>query len=168
MTFTPASSSKRAEQNFPPPDGKPDLLVQFFDSEFFDEWIAISYLWRTRSEGVIDYLCNKMYSLPDDKVERYLSQLIMLQILRPNPSVERTIIDFCGRSSRLGTQVVWLLSAAAGDSKNPKLIMELKHKCTNASMNGTWLPPFRALSPALDCQNEKTAKIYDPFAVFSF
>ena len=167
MTFTPASSSKRAEQNFPPPDGKPDLLVQFFDSEFFDEWIAISYLWRTRSEGVIDYLCNKMYSLPDDKVERYLSQLIMLQILRPNPSVERTIIDFCGRSSRLGTQVVWLLSAAAGDSKNPKLIMELKHKCTNASMNGTWLPPFRALSPALDCQNEKTAKIYDPVALRS-
>ena len=30
--------------------GKTDLLLRFFDSEFFDEWIAISYLWRTKAE----------------------------------------------------------------------------------------------------------------------
>jgi hypothetical protein len=30
--------------------GKTDLLLRFFDSEFFDEWIAVSYLWRTKAE----------------------------------------------------------------------------------------------------------------------
>jgi hypothetical protein len=134
----------------PPPEGKTDLLLRFFDSEFFDEWIAISYLWRTRSEGVIDYLCNRMYSLPDDRVERYLSQIIMLQILRPNASLERTIIDFCCRSIRLGTKTCWLLSAAAGDSKHPKPILELRLKCEKAALDGKWSPPFRTLSPMLD------------------
>lgn len=134
----------------PPPEGKTDLLLRFFDSEFFDEWIAISYLWRTRSEGVIDYLCNRMYSLPDDRVERYLSQVIMLQILRPNASLERTIIDFCGRSIRLGTKTCWLLGAAAGDSKQPKPILQLKERCEKAALEGKWMPPFRPLSPMLD------------------
>lgn len=134
----------------PPPEGKTDLLLRFFDSEFFDEWIAISYLWRTRSEGVIDYLCNRMYSLSDDRVERYLSQIIMLQILRPNASLERTIIDFCSRSIRLGTKTCWLLAAAAGDSRQPKPIFGLKEKCEKAALEGKWTPPFRALSPMLD------------------
>ena len=134
----------------PPPEGKTDLLLRFFDSEFFDEWIAISYLWRTRSEGVIDYLCNRMYTLPDDRVERYLSQIIMLQILRPNASLERTIIDFCGRSIRLGTKTLWLLGAAAGDSKQPRPILDLREKCEKAALEGKWAPPFRALSPMLD------------------
>lgn len=30
--------------------GRTDLLLRFFHSEFFDEWIAVSYLWRTRAE----------------------------------------------------------------------------------------------------------------------
>ena len=185
--------------------------------------LAVSYLWRTRSEGVNDYLCNRMYTLPDEQVvglppsfhqlptplfplssppsplsplssshhssvfsplsslpsplshrsflpsplsalprntprvfawglqrphevclcrsmvpdqtvmydicrchsnqpyitERYLSQTITLLIQRPNASLERTIIEFCARSLRLGTKVCWLLSAAAGDSKHP-------------------------------------------------
>ena len=87
----------------PPPDGKTDVLLRFFDSEFFDEWIAVSYLWRATNQEVIDYLCNRMYTLSDDRIERYLSQIIVLQTLRPNPSLERTI-TICARSIRLGTQ----------------------------------------------------------------
>lgn len=30
--------------------GRTDLLLRFFHSEFFDEWIAVSYLWKTRAE----------------------------------------------------------------------------------------------------------------------
>ena len=37
--------------------------------------------------------------------ERYLSQTITLLIQRPNASLERTIIEFCARSLRLGTKV---------------------------------------------------------------
>ena len=145
-----ASSPVSARAQPPPPDGKTDVLLRFFDSEFFDEWVAISYLWRTTNEGVIDYLCNRMYSLSDERIERYLSQIITLQIQRPNASLERTIVGFCKRSIRLGAQTCWLLAAASGDSKRPKPILELRHRCEVAAMNGKWLPPFRALSPMLD------------------
>ena len=104
--------------------GKTDLLLRFFDSEFFDEWIAVSYLWRTKAEarwvaplvaplkplsltsllcaqGVRDYLCNRMYTLNEDRVESYLSQIVALAILRPSPALERLLLDFCSRSVRL-------------------------------------------------------------------
>ena len=107
-----ASSPVSARAQPPPPDGKTDVLLRFFDSEFFDEWVAISYLWRTTNEGVIDYLCNRMYSLSDERIERYLSQIITLQIQRPNASLERTIVGFCKRSIRLGAQTCWLSGRA--------------------------------------------------------
>ena len=68
--------------------------------------------------------------------ERYLSQTITLLIQRPNASLERTIIEFCARSLRLGTKVCWLLSAAAGDSKHPAPILALREKCERAALNG--------------------------------
>lgn len=39
----------------PPPDGKTEVLLAFFESEHFDEWVAISNLWRTNNDGVRDY-----------------------------------------------------------------------------------------------------------------
>jgi hypothetical protein len=113
--------------------GKTDLLLRFFDSEFFDEWIAVSYLWRTKAEvrsffalaaarvhtraqvllalprcadavraqGVRDYLCNRMYTLDEDRVENYLSQIVSLAILRPSPALDRLVVDLCSRSVRL-------------------------------------------------------------------
>ena len=112
--------------------GKTDLLLRFFDSEFFDEWIAVSYLWRTKAEarwahpgcisakplsltslrcaqGVRDYLCNRMYTLNEDRVESYLSQIVALAILRPSPALERLLLDFCSRSVRLACKASPLL-----------------------------------------------------------
>nr|CAD1842083.1 unnamed protein product [Ananas comosus var. bracteatus] len=39
-------------------------LIRFFDSSFFCEWIAVSYLYKHDHAGVRDYLCNRMYTLP--------------------------------------------------------------------------------------------------------
>ena len=36
--------------HLPSPESKAETLLRFFDSEHFDEWIAISYLWRTTDE----------------------------------------------------------------------------------------------------------------------
>ena len=71
----------------PSPEGKPETLLRFFDSEHFDEWIAISYLWRTTDESMIEQLCRRMLALPDSGVKRYLSQIIMLQIIRPSDAL---------------------------------------------------------------------------------
>jgi hypothetical protein len=134
----------------PPADGKTEVLLRFFESEHFDEWVAISNLWRTNNDGVVDYLCNRLLSLSDERVERYLNQIITLQILRPNKSLERAIVRACARSIRLGTQTCWLLAAAAGDSKKPGPIMALRDACEQAALAGEWLPPFAAMSPMLD------------------
>jgi hypothetical protein len=54
-----------------------------------------------RAQGVRDYLCNRMYTLNEDHVESYLSQIVALAILRPSPALERLLLDFCSRSVRL-------------------------------------------------------------------
>jgi len=117
--------------------GRTDSLLRFFDSQFFDEWIAVSYLWRTRAEarqlrglpelpalparpgccdarrrgahgavaaatqGVRDYLCNRMYSLNLTAVERYLAQVVIMAVSRPSAALDRLVLDFCARSLRL-------------------------------------------------------------------
>ena len=134
----------------PSPEGKPETLLRFFDSEHFDEWIAISYLWRTTDESMIEQLCRRMLALPDSGVKRYLSQIIMLQIIRPSDALRQTIVDLCGRSLRLATKTCWLLNAAAGDSDDPRPILELRGQCEQAALAGKWEPPFRCLSPMLD------------------
>jgi hypothetical protein len=42
-----------------------------------------------------------MYTLNEDRVESYLSQIVALAILRPSPALERLLLDFCSRSVRL-------------------------------------------------------------------
>lgn len=51
----PAPSSEGERPELPNPTGKTDLLLRFFDSQFFDEWIAITYvasrIGRARAGG---------------------------------------------------------------------------------------------------------------------
>ena len=152
--MSPKLSAARKRPPPPPPappvDGKTEVLLRFYESEHFDEWVAISNLWRTNNNGVIDYLCNRLLSLSDERVERYLNQIITLQIMRPNKSLERAIVRACARSIRLGTQTCWLLAAAAGDSKKPGPILALRDACEQAALAGEWRPPFAEMSPMLD------------------
>jgi hypothetical protein len=98
-------------QPVPPPTGKTDLLLRFFDSQFFDSWIALTYLYKSNSPGVQDYLCNRLYELPEAGLERYLLQLTQLVIERPHSSLERVIVDLCSRSLRVAVKVcaMWVL-----------------------------------------------------------
>jgi hypothetical protein len=50
-------------------------LLRLFKSDFFDAWIAISYLFRYQTSGVHDYLCNELYNTNEDDIEFYLIQL---------------------------------------------------------------------------------------------
>lgn len=53
-----------------------------------------------------DYLCNRLYGLPEPEVERYLAQLCQLSIERPSGnSLERVIIDLCAQSLRIAVKV---------------------------------------------------------------
>ena len=63
------------------------------------------YLFKSTSAGVQDYLCNRLYALPEAGVERYLLQLGQLVLTRPHSSLERVLIDLCARSLRLAVKV---------------------------------------------------------------
>lgn len=74
-----------------------DAVCRLFTSEFFDEWIAVSYLWRSQSQGVHDYLCNRVWTLSDAGVERYLQQFCTLLVARRSEKLEHTVVGLCHR-----------------------------------------------------------------------
>lgn len=67
--------------------------------------LSSRYLYKSSSDGVQDYLCNRLYSLPEKGLERYLSQLCQLIINRPHSSLERVVVDLCARSLRIAVKV---------------------------------------------------------------
>jgi phosphatidylinositol 4-kinase B len=143
-----------------------DLLVRFFESEFFDEWIAISYLWRAKNENIVEYLCNKMLMFDDDRAERYLSQILTLLTQRKMPKLENVVCAYCSRSARLASKTIWLLRAAIGDVKHPKPLIKLKVRCYKAAIeSGTWRSPFEKW-PGLP--DEKTKEMEDEEEIFDF
>ena len=66
---------------------------------------ACSYLYKSTSPGVQDYLCNRLYSLPEAGIERYLSQLCQLVIHKPHSPLEKVLADLCARSLRIAVKV---------------------------------------------------------------
>ena len=52
-----------------------------------------------------DYLCNRLYSLPEAGIERYLTQLCQLVIHKPHSPLEKVLADLCARSLRIAVKV---------------------------------------------------------------
>ena len=57
------------------------------------------------TQGVKDYLCNRMYSLDERLLEAHLGQLVTLAVTQPSPSLERLLGDLCRRSPRVACKV---------------------------------------------------------------
>lgn len=62
--------------------GGKDWLLRLFDSDFFTEWTAILYLFksfqpgnRLNQPGIRDYICNKLYSFQPPRIEKHLAQV---------------------------------------------------------------------------------------------
>lgn len=89
--------------------GKTDLLLRFFESQWFNEWIALQYLYQNPQPGVEDYLCNKLYEMPEQAVEKYLLQLVYLAVSRPGCALEKTIVDICSKSFGIAVKVRYFL-----------------------------------------------------------
>lgn len=72
------------------------------------------YLHNPQGAGVEDYLCNKLYRMPEAAVERYLLQFLYLAISKPGSTLEKTIVALCSRSFVIAVKVgcqcsCWLL-----------------------------------------------------------
>ncbi|KAG2178170.1 hypothetical protein INT43_003423 [Umbelopsis isabellina] len=114
------------------------LLLRLFTSEFFNSWIAVSYLFRYPDNvGIQHYLCNELKTFPMSEIEFFLPQLVHLLISRPSESValECFILDMCQRSTHMALMTLWYLQAYLSDcSQTPnspsfKLCKRVFNKC---------------------------------------
>ncbi|KAK1361506.1 Phosphatidylinositol 4-kinase beta 1 [Heracleum sosnowskyi] len=114
-------------------------LIRFFDSAFFCEWIAVSYLYKHDHPGVRDYLCNRMYTLPLSGIESYLFQVCYMLVHKPSPSLDKFVIDICSKSLQIALKVHWFLMAELEDSDDNEGISRIQEKCQiAATLMGEW------------------------------
>ncbi|XP_059433319.1 phosphatidylinositol 4-kinase beta 1-like isoform X1 [Corylus avellana] len=124
--------------------GENGWLIRFFDSAFFCEWIAVSYLYKHDHPGVRDYLCNRMYTLPLPGVESYLFQICYMMVHKPSPSLDKFVIDICSLSLKIALKVHWFLMAEIEDSDDNEGISRIQEKCQiAATLMGEWPPLIR-------------------------
>ncbi|KAI8605387.1 kinase-like domain-containing protein [Dissophora ornata] len=114
------------------------MLLRLFRSEYFNAWIAVSYLFKyPDAVGIQHYLCNELKKFPLDEIEFFLPQLVHLLISRPSESValENFILDRCQISSHMAILTLWYLQAYTSDlSASPntpsfKLCKRVFNKC---------------------------------------
>eukprot|EP01132_Coremiostelium_polycephalum_P004860 gene4860-6057_t len=126
-----SSSSTTIKTNSPiillPPQfsrGKENLdsLVKLYNSKEFDSWMAVCHLFLYRdSNGVIDYLCNKLYSLEDKDIDFFITQICILLINQPHDqkssfsSLARFVLDRCAKSMRFAIKACWIFQAFEED-----------------------------------------------------
>ncbi|RCH95038.1 Phosphatidylinositol 4-kinase pik1alpha (PI4-kinase)(PtdIns-4-kinase), partial [Rhizopus stolonifer] len=94
------------------------LLLRLFTSEFFNPWIAVSYLFRySDNVGIQHYLCSELKKFPTSEIEFFLPQLIHLLITKPSESValECFIIETCEKSTHMAIMSLWYLQAYISD-----------------------------------------------------
>ncbi|KAK9167145.1 hypothetical protein Scep_002336 [Stephania cephalantha] len=121
--------------------GDSGWLIRFFDSAFFCEWIAVSYLYKHDHSGVRDYLCNRMYTLPLSGIESYLFQICYMMVHKPSPSLDKFVIDVCSKSLQIALKVQWFLMAELEDSDDNEGISRIQEKCQiAATLMGEWPP----------------------------
>ncbi|CAO3586710.1 unnamed protein product [Absidia cylindrospora] len=115
-----------------------ELLLRLFRSEFFNSWIAVSYLFRYSGNlGIQHYLCSELNTFPLSEIEFFLPQLVHLFITRPSDSValECFLVDLCEKSTHMAIMTLWYLQAYVSDlSANPNspsfaLCRRLLNKC---------------------------------------
>ncbi|KAK4785121.1 hypothetical protein SAY86_001810 [Trapa natans] len=125
--------------------GETGWLIRFFNSAFFCEWIAVSYLYKHDHAGVRDYLCNRMYTLPLTGIESYLFQICYMMVHKPSPSLDKFVIDICSKSLKIALKVHWFLMAELEDNDDNEGISRIQEKCQiAATLMGEWPPLLRS------------------------
>ncbi|KAL7753394.1 Phosphatidylinositol 4-kinase pik1alpha (PI4-kinase)(PtdIns-4-kinase) [Sorochytrium milnesiophthora] len=84
-------------------------LLRFFKSEFFNEWMAVYYLFKyPDSVGIQHYLCNEMKKFPLAVMEEFLPQFAHMLVVRPDlVALEAFIVDRCQYSSHFALLTLW-------------------------------------------------------------
>lgn len=96
-------------------------LLRLFESQIFDMSMAISYLFNSKEPGVQSYLGNKMFSFPDNEVDFYLPQLVVMYIQLHDVTevLYPYLVHRCRQSADFSLKCAWLLDAYSSDAHLP-------------------------------------------------
>ncbi|KAI8337244.1 kinase-like domain-containing protein [Chlamydoabsidia padenii] len=97
-----------------------DSLLQLFNSEFFNAWIAVSYLFKySDNDDIGRYLCASLKEFPFAEIEFFLPQLLHLLVTQPTVSVtlEKALVDMGKQSPHFAVMSIWYLQTYMSDLK---------------------------------------------------
>ncbi|CAG8556963.1 5073_t:CDS:10 [Funneliformis mosseae] len=109
------------------------LLLRLFQSEHFNSWMAIEYLFRyPNSVGIQHYLCNELKKFPmrvsshvivleplSSPAEKFNSHLLISRTTE-SVALECFILENCEKSKHMAILTLWYLQAYCSDlSSNP-------------------------------------------------
>lgn len=119
-------------------------LLRFFESKHFDMSISISYLFNTKEPGVQTYLCNRLFTFPNEDVDFYLPQLLNIYIYCCNETNEQLVADMLNSYFRtrcscqftgidFSLRCSWLLDAHIND--NARMVTSTKESRAKRGLN---------------------------------
>ncbi|XP_070534523.1 phosphatidylinositol 4-kinase beta-like isoform X2 [Ptychodera flava] len=117
-------SNERAVGKFtdqaPPP--KQSWLLRLFESKLFDISMAITYLYKSKEQGVQSYIGNKFFSFSDEDFDFYLPQIFNMYIHMNDvaDAIHPFIVARCRASVDFSLHAAWLLSAYTSNGVTPK------------------------------------------------
>ena len=117
----PSIIESSLKENIPCP--KPDsqsLLLRLFESKLFDMNLAVSYLYKCKESGVIQYIGNKLFSLPKSDTYFFLPQLINMyvQSYEIAEALHPFLLSTCRSDSVFAIHCAWLLDAYSVDNSH--------------------------------------------------
>ncbi|KAJ3351667.1 Phosphatidylinositol 4-kinase pik1alpha (PI4-kinase)(PtdIns-4-kinase) [Allomyces javanicus] len=92
-------------------------LLRLFRSEFFDEWMAVYYMFKYPDHPAIqEYLADALRGFPVARVQEYLPQLIHILVTVPTMThLEDLIADRCRVSTHFAMLTLWYFQAYLAD-----------------------------------------------------
>jgi hypothetical protein len=125
-------------------------LIALFSHPNFDASLLFAYLFKTfakgsDSAGIREYLINRMFSLSDVDVERYVPQIVCLLCHRGGSrlsSLEKFVLHRCNRSMHVALKFFWYVQSYVEDeganvSTTGSFVRLLRSNCEMALVNGS-------------------------------
>lgn len=98
---------------------KQSWLLRLFESQVFDVSIAIQYLFKSKEPGVLTYLGNRLFSFPQESVDHFLPEILIMYIHMNHDmreAIHPYIIARCRESADFSLNCAWLLGSFSASS----------------------------------------------------
>ncbi|KAH8416258.1 hypothetical protein KR222_000235 [Zaprionus bogoriensis] len=106
----PTANSSQLQQSS---ERGPSGLLRFFESPVFNIHFAVHYLFYSKEPGVLSFIGNKIFSFPDQEVDLYIPQLIVMYIQMDELAevLDPYLTIRCRKSVDFSLKCLWLLEA---------------------------------------------------------